>query len=632
MVASRLIILGISLFWVGVSWAGPEMDAVMVEGVRTIDRRVASWLKAEKKKVPEISDDAVFLRRAFLVTVGRIPTAEEARAFLDDTDPEKRRGLISHLVHAPGYSWSMTNWAFDLLRVTDRKPGFNGSFEPYRAWVARAMVENRPWDQFTREVIAAKGNPWSLEGAPVGYYLRDRGMPLDNLANTTRIFLGSRMECAQCHDDPFGTTERRDFYELAAFTHGLHEADRSPMRPLWDELEEGDRRDSWEYRVARELWDRIYGMSVVGGGEGRIRLPEDYQYRDGDPGEWIGGRTPFGKTVRMSERSQANDGRAQLAEWVTERTGEQFASVIANRMWARVMGRPLYDPVDEYQDAEDTRFPELVRDLSRLMVALDYDLQRFQWVLLNTRAFEFAPNPEVGRFGNGEDLMGRPLARLAAEQIWDSLVTLAKGDPDQVEVPTSDGRFRVNGRLVGGGTLSYENVYAEVMELGSEAAFRKYFADLVKATQSEGSGGGEESSMVAMGPRGGSGGRGGLVRACFLPSPAPRDHLLYVFGQSDREIVEGGSREPNVGQVLTLMNGFVQKQLVENGDAQVFTCLEGVEDARERVRRIYLAVLGRPPTDEELSWMMDEVRISGSEAWRNIVAVLVMSSEFVFIQ
>jgi hypothetical protein len=100
-----------------------------------------------------------------------------------------------------------------------------------------------------------------------------------------RVFLGTRMECAQCHDDPFGKTERHDFYELAAFTNGQGMIRRNLMERLYRETEDGeDGQRSPEYRVAQVLWDRVYGMSLAGGGEGRIHLPDDYQYRDAQPG------------------------------------------------------------------------------------------------------------------------------------------------------------------------------------------------------------------------------------------------------------------------------------------------------------------------------------------------------------
>ncbi|GAA5484311.1 DUF1549 domain-containing protein [Haloferula sargassicola] len=627
------LIVAFSVAWA--TWLSAAPEKGRSESARAaalkIDGFVAGWYREEKLEVPEITDDATFLRRAYLVTVGRIPTVEEARFFLELQDPGKRSELVDYLLDSPGYGSHMSNWAFDLLRVTDDKPGFPGNFDAYRAWVREAVDANMHWDELTTRLVASSGNPWSESGAAVGYYLRDRGMPLDNLANTTRIFLGSRMECAQCHDDPFGVTERLDFYQLAAFTNGQQEVSRAPMKKLWDEVTEDEQRNSFERSVAQVIWDDVYGMSFKGGGKGRIRLPDDYQYRGAEPGEMVGARTPFGKTVRLSERDDADDGREKLAEWITSRTGDQFASVIANRMWKHVMGRGIYEPIDEYQPAEKTHLPGLMRYLTRLMIDLDYDLKEFQRVILNTKTFQFVPNPEPPKVAGGDDFHGRQLERMSAEQIWDSLITLVGGNPDGKAHRGVDRRIRIGGKPVSLGGKDLEQLYDEVVQLDSESEFRSYFASMVAEARKEHDGeGGGGAMMMNESPKRYGGNE--QVRASELPSPAPRDHLLYLFGQSDREVVEGASREPNVGQVLSLMNGFVQQQLVQNRGAHIYEGLEGTRDPRERIRRLYIAILNRPPGEDEMSWMMDEVKLSGDEAWPNMVSALVMSSEFLFVQ
>ena len=122
------------------------------------------------------------------------------------------------------------------------------------------------------------------------------------------------------------------------------------------------------------------------------------------------------------------------------------------------------------------------------------------------------------------------------------------------------------------------------------------------------------------------------VRASELPSPAPRDHFLYLFGSSDREVVDASSKDPNVGQVLSLMNGFVQRELVNKPTAHLYKSLEGATTEKEKIRRLYIAILNRPPTAEEMGWMQDEVKTQGEAGYRNIVSALVMSSEFLFLQ
>ncbi len=610
----------------------PHADLKLIKkAALRIDQHIASFYRNKNLAVPKVADDAIFLRRAFLVSVGRIPTAEEALAFLEIEDPAKRETLVDYLLKSQGYSSHMSNWTFDLLRLTDNRTGSPAGNAPYRHWVRTAMRNNMPWNEFTRRLVASSGDGWDPNTAAVGYYTRDRGMPLDNLSNTMRVFLGTRMECAQCHDDPYGTTERHDFYQLAAFTHGQTTVGQHHMESLWQELRDGDRSQSDEYRVAQVLWDRVYGMSLSGGGTGRIPLPSDYQYRDATPGEVVGARTPFGQTVRMSEKRVESDGRVKLAEWITSKTRDQFPAVIANRMWKRVMGRGVYEPVDEFIPVEKTTYPDLVSYLGTLMVELDYDLRAFQHVLLLTRTFQFGANPNPSSIEGGDDFHGRKIERLSSEQIWDSLITLAAGDPDKQPARPLDSRIYVGNKPVLVGKKDMAQLSKEVLALKSENELRSYFSKFVKEVRSSDSGSESRGSMMAM-TSDRPYNKDAKVRASELPSPAPRDHLLYLFGASDREVVDAFSREPNVGQVLSLMNGFVQRELVNKPSAHLYKSLEGATTDKEKIRRLYIAVLNRLPSGEEMSWMLDEVQKQGDAGYRNIVSALVMSSEFLFLQ
>lgn len=604
--------------------------AVLKKAAFRVDQQIAAFYRSQNLKVPEVTDDATFMRRAFLVAVGRIPTVEEALDFIEVDDPAKRELLISYLLGSEGYSSHMSNWMFDLLRVSDVRNGTIATNTPYRHWVREAVAANMPWDQFVTRLISATGDGWDKDTAAVGYYTRDFGMPLDNLSNTMRIFLGKRMECAQCHDDPFGETERHDFYELAAFTHGQEPIGSKWMEPLYTELRLGNKYMTEDYHIGRMLWDSVYALSLAGNGTGRIALPPDYQYRDGKPGDIVAGKTPFGKMVRMSDRKDKGGGRKELADWMVNKTDDQFAAVIANRMWKRVMGKGVIEPADEYVEAKETNHPELIKLLGDLMREFQYDLRAFQQVLLLTKTFQFATNPNESVVEGGDDFHGRKIDRLSAEQIWDSLITLADGNPDLKPRKRLDDRIKVAGRPVLVGKKSMSDLSKEVLALQSEAEVRLYYDKLVAEIKSDSSSGGG-GSMMSMNAADGDGGRV-MMRASELSSPAPRDHFLYVFGASDREVVEGASKDPNVGQVLTLMNGFVQDQLVNHSEAHLYKCLEGVTSDAEKVRRLYLAILSRTPTAEEMALMLDELKARGEEGCRNVVSCLVMSSEFLFLQ
>lgn len=598
-----------------------------------IDKLIASFYRKKNLPVPAVTDDATFMRRAFLVGTGRIPTAEEALSFLEIEDDTKRAALAQYLVNSPGYSSHMSNWAFDLLRLTDNKSG-GYNFQAYRHWIRTAMQDNMPWDEFVTRLVSTSGNGWDPDTASVGYYTIDRGMPLDNLANTMRIFLGTYMECAQCHDDPFGDTERMDFYTLAAFTEGQSEMNAGAFRKLYGETRANRVEDPVAYRVANYINDEVYGLSLTGGGDGRIKLPKDYQYRDGSPGEMVGGRTPFGKSLRTSDRDNDGEGRTKFAEWITTETGPQFAGVIANRMWERIMGKGIYEPIDQYVEADKTVYPELTRYITKVMVDLDYDLKAFQHVLMLTKTFQFATNPNPSTLVGGDDFHGRKIERLTSEQIWDSLITLSDGNPDLKPIRKPDMRVNIAGTILP--ETDIVTFTDEFLALKTEQQVRDRFNEVLDMV-----GGGrkgkrnrdsDDDMMMMGGSSGKSYGKDAPVRASELPSPAPQDHFLYTFGASTREVVEGASLEPNVGQVLTMMNGFVQRKLVNNNGAHLYKSLQGADTDEERIRRVYVAILNRPPNEEELSWMLEELDAQGEDGFRNIVSALVMSSEFLFLQ
>ena len=290
-----------------------------------IDRHVAGLYRSKDLKVPAVVDDPIFLRRSFLVAAGRIPNLEESRAFLETDQSDKREALIGYLMESDGYRSHMTNWLFDMFRVQDKLLGPPGS--PYVEYIYQSAADTKPWNEMTNELLSAKGSIWK-DGA-VGYYLRDRGMELDNLSNTMRIFSGTRMECSQCHDDPFGEYERRDFFELAAFTSQQGDMNRETWVEAFKKFGPNGTDKTDFGRFFRFLGDDVHSGSIASGGAGRIALPDDYQYRDGDPGEVIGGKTPFGDRVRTSDRSDSGDSRQVFADWMVNEENDRFVAISA---------------------------------------------------------------------------------------------------------------------------------------------------------------------------------------------------------------------------------------------------------------------------------------------------------------
>ncbi|NWK55701.1 DUF1549 domain-containing protein [Verrucomicrobiaceae bacterium N1E253] len=613
--------------------SGPEKKETVSEeqllhAARQIDLKIAKLYKKKKLTVPADATDPVFLRRSFLLVAGRIPSVEEARTFLESDDTNKRQLLIRYLVNSPGYDSHMGNWLLDRLRI--REQFENGrSSTPYMQWIRKAVRENLPYDELVRQLLSAEGAIW--QNGAVGYYIRDKGMPLDNMAHTMRLFLGTRMECAQCHDHPFDEWERMDFYQLAAFTSGQSEINRGVWSSLWKEIRDAKEERSPLGRMVRFLGDEVYYPSLSGAGKGRIQLPGDYQYGDGDPGEWVGARTPhnktFGKSTRMSKRRDSDDGLERFSTWVTHPDNERFATIITNRMWNRIIGTPLFDPVDEYVPPEDTSSPELTRYLVDLMQELHFDLKAFQHVLLLTRVYALESVNHKPAPGEKPLFNGRTMKRMNAEQYWDSLVTLIAGNPDKLPLRNESDAIYYGGRPVLIGSLSMPELQQEVLALESPAKLRRYAQQLLQRIDDQKNDQSAPSMMKKR--RGGRGALSGIARASELPSPAPKGHVLQIFGQSDRILLDSASIEANATQVLAMLNGEVERLVVANDQAHIHSQSRG--SARDRIRSLFFGTLSRPPRLAEMKLMEKEMATRGDAGFRNILSALINTREFIFI-
>lgn len=610
--------------------AEPVTEEKLLAAAHQIDVQVGKIFKKKGISVPETASDSVFLRRSFLLAVGRIPTVEEARVFIESGDPNKRVLIVRYLMKSKGYQSHMGNWMVDMLRVRDNF-GNNRTAAPYTQWVRKAVAENRPYDQITRELLSAKGAIW--ENGAVGYYIRDKGMPLDNMSNTMRLFLGTRMECAQCHDHPFDDWERMDFYKLAAFTNGQNEINRGVYNTAYRAIREAKEERTPVGRMIRYFGDEIYYGSVAGGGTGRIKLPGDYQYNDGDPGEWVNAHTPyeksFGKGVRLSKRRDSDDGLERFANWVTDAKNARFATIITNRMWKRIIGTGLFEPVDEYVAPEETTSPELTRHVAELMQELNYDLRAFQHVLMLTRVYAFDSSIKELSPGEKPIFDGRKISRMSAEQYWDSLVTLIAGNPDKLPTRGVSNAIYYGNKPVLVGEMDMATLQKEVLAIDSPKALKKYAQDLLTRIQKGTRSGGKKNKDMMMRGRGGRGALKGIARASELSSPAPKGHVLQIFGQSDRLLLDSATKEANATQVLSMMNGQVEKLVVANSEAHIHRLSQG--SVQDRIRSLFLGTLSRAPSAQEMKLMEAEIAARGDAGYRNIISALVNTREFIFI-
>ena len=164
-----------------------------------IDALVKQKLSSEGLQRNKRTNDSVFVRRVYLDIIGRIPGLEETQAFLTSKNKSKREDLIDELRDSYGRTSRQFNFWADLLRITSQM-GNGLSGQPYIDFIKDSLERNKPYDEFVQELLTASGANLATGNGSVGYYLRDRNMPEDNMSNTVRIFLGTRLECAQCHD------------------------------------------------------------------------------------------------------------------------------------------------------------------------------------------------------------------------------------------------------------------------------------------------------------------------------------------------------------------------------------------------------------------------------------------------
>jgi hypothetical protein len=639
-----------------------------------IDRLIEARLAAEQQKPNPLVDDATFLRRAYLQIVGRIPDAEEAQAFLQQKGRDRRTELVDRLFASPGHDSHEFHWLADLLRARSRLMR-QTSGEPFVHYLKQSIAQDKPFDVLVREMLTASGPAGQRGNGATGYLLRDLGMPEDSTANTLRVFLGTRLECAQCHNHPFDKWTQRQFYEMNAFLGGLQ------YRSGFEQSEAGMRLREVARELAQEHGQQAQAalrrlaipaaVGLRGAGTGLARLPDTYKYDDARPNEPIAAKTIFGRPVALDvqappppqRRRPARggpvgrdvDSRAAFADWLVASDNPRFALVLANRLWKRTFGVGLIEPVDDLKDDTQASHPELLRYLEQLIVQLDFDTERFQRVLMRTKLFQRASC--AWEPGGAPFLFAGPLLRrMTAEQVWDSLLTLVVPDLDATLRPPgarAEEVYRAYERL---SQASAEDLAAEVeaqvlrqkdpekfraLQRERFAAREREVRPLVRELALAQRRGDEavvtriRSELQKLGvPVPGERRRGGadeLVRASDLPSPAPPNHLLAQFGQSDRDTVEAAHQEATVPQVLTLLNGFVDQRVFEPGSVLRRRLAAGKDDA-DRLRAAYLSILNRAPDAKETALWRGELAQRGDAAVRDLVWVLINSNEFRFVR
>jgi hypothetical protein len=617
---------------------GIPVDPNLAQAAAKIDFLVEAGLKHADQKPNPLASDEQFVRRVYLDIVGRIPTREEALELINDTSVSKRAKLIDKLLASDGANSHLFNYFADMLRIAD--VANKGRFYTYQEWLKGRLQENVSWDKIVHEMLTAEGK--LLDNGATGYLLRDAGMRLDNLSLTLSTFLGANVSCAQCHDHPFADWTQRQFYEMASFfgasdTYGAKgNKGSSEMRDLAKAVRSLD--DKRLQQQAKNLL-RINAFEVEDSSNNDIKLPDDYKYKDGKPGDHVKPKlvTWTKDDVKLRSYRDVNTKepaqlREQFAKWMTAPDNPRFAMAIANRMWKRAFGVAVREPVTDLDDPNAASNPPLLQHLTAEMVRLKFDLKAFMRLVYNTQAYQREATSYEFEAGKPYMFPGPTLRRMTAEQAWDSCATLAVGPAvDHFKSKRAE-QYAKAMKIDFAASNLEEQIKGALMAMREAGAGKaagkpgKGKAAMRKRMMAKEEEPAEDGEVLTRPPT-----LGGMVlaRASELPQPEKDQHFLRQFGQSDRQIADSGSDEGNIPQVLMLMNGDAQA-VIGSPRSLVVQTAEKQASPEQQIESLYVSFFCRKPKADEVATAKEA--LSSGLGLHDLTWVLFNTREFVFIE
>jgi len=628
--------------------------------VKRIDAAVDAGLEKQKLKYNENLNDHMYLRRIYLDLAGRIPNYDEAKEFLDSRNRNKRQELVIKLLKSWDYASHNYNHLAELLRVKTTFPGTVLRNDSFIYWLKEKIHTNTPWDELVREMVTAEGRIW--DNPAVGYHLRDNGMKLDHVAFMGKVFLGTNITCAQCHDDPFSDWTQYQYYEFSAYLADLEtkgKAQKAKM-PNKKELEtyiattqkldpkneeQKSKINNIVGRYQRSLQDmsRASELAVHTVANRSMRLPDNYQYEDGFPRDKVAPWVIFGKETGTA--AAALNPRQRLAVWLTSSKNERFAMNIANRMWSRYMGRGAIEPLHDI-NPENTLNADLLKVLAEEMVTLNFDLKAFAWAVVNTKAYNRLATRKKVNVTEPYYFPGPLLRRMSSEQVWDSLITLMVEEPNQFRLDSGDRYNRlINASQSPGSPKEFVtrvdeyNKFKPVQTLVNAKGVSIVNAKPPKGEKPFGqnalsrkpTGPTDEEMMMAF-MEAAKKRKLLLARASELPQPSDPAHFLSKFGQSDRTfVINASSLDGSVPQVMELMNGYATEILTQPG-SKIFLEMKNLRSNFEKADVAFMSILSRRAIGSEQHLLDRALRAGGPEVFSDLIWALLNTPEFLFVK
>jgi hypothetical protein len=341
-----------------------------------------------------VCDDATFIRRVTLDICGRLPTQQEAAAFLASAAADKRDALVDDLLRTPEYADFFANkWTALLKNRRDDASDIVSNFA-FHAWVRDSLLANKPYDQFVRELLAATGEV--LGNPPVALYKRVKE-PKQQIEDVAQLFLGVRMQCAQCHHHPFERWSQDDYYSLAAF---FAQVGRKPSATRGEDMIFHKRGTATATNIKSGV-----ALAPAALGDKIPAIPPD------------------------------SDPRLALANWMASPTNPFFAKTLVNRYWKHFFQRGLIEPEDDIRDSNPPTNPELLAALEQRFIDSRYDLKALVRAITTSSAYQLSATPNEHNRDDRQNYSRYYPRRLQAEVLLDAIDSVAGTQTDFANLP-----------------------------------------------------------------------------------------------------------------------------------------------------------------------------------------------------
>lgn len=358
-----------------------------------IDEIIYAKLKLLNVPPSGLCSDEAFLRRVYLDVIGILPTTDEARAFLGDKNPDKRKHLIDALLERPEYAdYYAVKWG-DILQINRKEPARlqdKGMWTFYR-WLRESLDQNKPMDEFVHDLLTAKGSGY--RNGPANFYRIGEGAQ-GMAEHVSTVFLGVRLDCAHCHNHPFERFTLIDNLGMAAF---------------FTRVKLKSSRESEQDREVVYLAD-----------SGSIKNPDTNKPA---PAKFLVGEP-------IDEAKLPSDPRELLADWIASPENPYFAKHMSNRVWNWLLGRGIVNEPDDFRSTNPPSNPELLDYLASEFVKSGYDLKGMYRLILNSRTYQTSSQPNQWNKPDKVHYSYYQLKRLSAEQLSEAICQVS-GVPEK---------------------------------------------------------------------------------------------------------------------------------------------------------------------------------------------------------